>query len=457
MAWRSTRRFSERAVKFYFHRPRPTITPAPTPSPASCTVRAYESVGCDCDPKSTCEGGMHDGSDEACCGTNGGYCGVEWRGTDGAEWIDIHDDACSGTDFFRVSPGCGIEVKTEWGETYLYNEGSVLVCGYECECRATPGCDTVRYLRIYATGPAAYDQGDEDECEGDEDDDDDWDEDEDEDCDIETSDDRSSSPSGTTNHGAGKGWCYSALDDHVGCAASPGDCWAMCLGYYGDGLVAIDWNDDGDCYCQNDCECMEEVFYESYLITRDSRVGALPHECGHVESSGCFADESGSSDDMMFSYFPGPATHASARAACQALGGDLASIHSAEENAAAFALTGGKSTRIGLTDAAAEGTFVWDDGTPLDYEAWNGGEPNSSGGDEDCVGYLQGAGDRWHDIRCDITSDRTDLGYICRSPRRVDVSFGPRSSPSLQPHAIVPCLVADGLKGKCGSGIVPSN
>ena len=119
---------------------------------------------------------------------------------------------------------------------------------------------------------------------------------------------------------------------------------------------------------------------------------------------------------MMFSYFPGPATHASARAACQALGGDLASIHSAEENAAAFALTGGKSTRIGLTDAAAEGTFVWDDGTPLDYEAWNSGEPNSYGGDEDCVGYLQGAGDRWHDIRCDVTSDRTDLGYICRSP-----------------------------------------
>ena len=230
---------------------------------------------------------MHDGSDEACCGTNGGYCGVEWRGTDGAEWIDIHDDACSGTDFFRVSPGCGIEVKTERGEAYTYNEGSVLVCGYECECRATPGCDTVRYVRIFATGPAAYDQGDEDECEGDEDDDDDWDEDEDEDeeCDIETSGDRSSSPSGTTNHGAGNGWCYSSLDDHVGCAASPGDCWAMCEDEYGDGLVAIDWwDDDGACFCQNECECMHGVGDDkTYLITRDSRVGALPHECGPDE------------------------------------------------------------------------------------------------------------------------------------------------------------------------------
>ena len=38
-------------------------------------------------------------------------------------------------------------------------------------------------------------------------------------CPVETSGDRSSSPSGTTNHGSGKGWCYSDLDDHVGCAA----------------------------------------------------------------------------------------------------------------------------------------------------------------------------------------------------------------------------------------------
>merc|ERR1719440_1916185 len=120
------------------------------------------------------------------------------------------------------------------------------------------------------------DEGQFDECWYDSCDDDD--DDDDEDCDIETSDDRSSSPSDTTNHGAGKGWCYSALDDHVGCTASPGDCWAMCLGYYGDGVVAIDWDEEGSCYCQNDCECMEDVGDdEGYLITRDGT--ALPQEC----------------------------------------------------------------------------------------------------------------------------------------------------------------------------------
>ena len=225
-----------------------------------------------------------------CCGTNGGYCGVEWRGTDGAEWIDIHDDACSGTDFFRVSPGCGIEVKTEWGAGLQGNEGSVLVCGYECECRATPGCDTVRYLRIFATGPAAYDQGDEDECEGDNDD-----------ADWTGTRTRTRTRNATSRRPAtaaprqaarritapGMGGAGSDLDEHVGCAASPGDCWAMCLGYYGDGLVAIDWGDGGDCYCQHDCECMEGVGdIGTYLITRDSRVGALPHECGPDEGEG---------------------------------------------------------------------------------------------------------------------------------------------------------------------------
>merc|ERR550514_216553 len=105
-----------------------------------------------------------------------------------------------------------------------------------------------------------------------------------EECDIKTSGDRSSSPSGTTNHGAGNGWCYSDRDEDIGCAASPADCWERCSDGYGDDLVAIDWWDDGDCYCQNDCQCMLGVGDdEGYLITRDSRVGALPHECGTDE------------------------------------------------------------------------------------------------------------------------------------------------------------------------------
>ena len=78
---------------------------------------------------------------------------------------------------------------------------------------------------------------------------------EDEECEI--SSDLVSSPSGTTNHGAGMGWCWSNLNDeppdYGGCTASPimiAGISTVCLDWKGDNLVAIDWWDDGECYCQ---------------------------------------------------------------------------------------------------------------------------------------------------------------------------------------------------------------
>ena len=125
-------------------------------------------------------------------------------------------------------------------------------------------------------------------------------------CNIETSGDLTSSPSGTTNHGAGNGWCRSGLDDLVGCAASPSDCSEMCVEAYGDNLVAIDWVDDGDCYCQNDCQCMQDVGDdEVYLITRDSAVASLPQECGPGEGD---EGENTISHSHSYSYSYAPAS-----------------------------------------------------------------------------------------------------------------------------------------------------
>ena len=67
-----------------------------------------------------------------------------------------------------------------------------------------------------------------------------------------------------------------------GCTASPGDCYLLCLDWMGDDLVAIDWwDEDGRCYCQDDCECIGGIgdIIDGYLITRDSAVPALPGEC----------------------------------------------------------------------------------------------------------------------------------------------------------------------------------
>ena len=62
---------------------------------------------------------------------------------------------------------------------------------------------------------------------------------------------------------------------------SPGHCWELCKCRYGDELVAIDWEaDTGDCWCQDDCECMDDVGEATtILITRDSVVPALPQIC----------------------------------------------------------------------------------------------------------------------------------------------------------------------------------
>ena len=53
------------------------------------------------------------------------------------------------------------------------------------------------------------------------------------------SDDLDWAPDGTMAHGHSMGWCYSELDEHIGCSTSPGECWTMCLGYYDDDLVVV--------------------------------------------------------------------------------------------------------------------------------------------------------------------------------------------------------------------------
>lgn len=74
-------------------------------------------------------------------------------------------------------------------------------------------------------------------------------------------------------------------------------------------------------------------------------------------------------------------TWTQARAACQALGGDLACINSRAEHRFIYEeITQGQNviTWVGATDAHKEGDWVWLDGSD-DYWPWNKGEPNNTG------------------------------------------------------------------------------
>ncbi len=96
-------------------------------------------------------------------------------------------------------------------------------------------------------------------------------------------------------------------------------------------------------------------------------------------------------------------TWVSARERCQGLGGDLVVPGSrAEQNV----LAEGYAGWIGLSDSAAEGSWVWVSGSALGSTSWAEGEPNDSGGVEDCA-ELRTDG-LWNDRDC-----ASALSYIC--------------------------------------------
>jgi hypothetical protein len=109
---------------------------------------------------------------------------------------------------------------------------------------------------------------------------------------------------------------------------------------------------------------------------------------------------------------------AEARLVCQRMGGDLASIHSAQEQSCAESVLARVSTPavgawFGLREFDQEGAWRWGDGTSLTYTRWLQGEPNNdSGGPTDCAHLWRDQAHQWNDIPC----SRTDPTYVCRLP-----------------------------------------
>jgi hypothetical protein len=92
-------------------------------------------------------------------------------------------------------------------------------------------------------------------------------------------------------------------------------------------------------------------------------------------------------------------TFGEARAFCEGLQGRLLIIESEEENTFIVGhMTG--SAFIGLSDLETEGTFLWIDGSAPSWAPWAEGEPNDSGGVEDCGGLYADSG-LWNDFNCD--------------------------------------------------------
>ena len=97
----------------------------------------------------------------------------------------------------------------------------------------------------------------------------------------------------------------------------------------------------------------------------------------------------------------GTSSWTEAEAKAIALGGHLATINDADENAWVHSTFSGDGTRglwIGFNDAVSEGNFVWPSGEASAYSNWYLGEPNNYG-DEDYayIGFPTFADANWND------------------------------------------------------------
>ena len=164
---------------------------------------------------------------------------------------------------------------------------------------------------------------------------------------------------------------------------------------------SVDRDGDGFSGCTDDCDDDDPTVNpgqpELCNLKDDNCSGAIDDADG-CEPCVPLVGADGISYEFCFE----PRTWVDARDYCISRGGDLASIHSAsmqvEIKDAAFDVLF-QHWWVGLNDRDEEGVWTWTDGSPLDFEAWNDGEPNDSGG-EDC-GHLSTWGDGgWNDIPC---------------------------------------------------------
>ncbi|XP_066296949.1 perlucin-like protein [Branchiostoma lanceolatum] len=122
-------------------------------------------------------------------------------------------------------------------------------------------------------------------------------------------------------------------------------------------------------------------------------------------------------EDRCFNFSIEKKTYTDARSACQAAGGRLGMPKDQLTN---DFLTNQIETRyfafsryivwFGLTDEVREGTWVWEDGTPLiGWSDWAQGEPDDFF-NQDCVGFGSRFGLKWEDGGCSL-----DTYYVCET------------------------------------------
>eukprot|EP00978_Attheya_sp_CCMP212_P045762 scaffold359820_cov28-Attheya_sp.AAC.1 len=85
--------------------------------------------------------------------------------------------------------------------------------------------------------------------------------------------------------------------------------------------------------------------------------------------------------------------------AANQLEGHVVSILSAEDNWLIADISPGR-TWIGFVDFITEGSFVWTDGSDVNFTSWSPNEPNNYKGNEDCTTSYWRYPGIWNDLPC---------------------------------------------------------
>jgi hypothetical protein len=176
--------------------------------------------------------------------------------------------------------------------------------------------------------------------------------------------------------------CFSRASDQFACTPGGDDC------------------DPGRVCEQGFCVVVDAPVDQAVVIDTPPDARACTGGNAHAEDG----------NGACFVFFLAPLNRTSAEAACVGLDMHLASIHSAASNTVVQNLISNKITWLGATDAVTEGTFVWGDGTPFDFQNFRAGEPNNGAGlgQEDCLTIEGNMGGTWDDQPCGVA-----FSYVC--------------------------------------------
>ncbi|KAL6479844.1 hypothetical protein MHYP_G00108770 [Metynnis hypsauchen] len=121
-----------------------------------------------------------------------------------------------------------------------------------------------------------------------------------------------------------------------------------------------------------------------------------------------------------FKFFRTELIWTEAETECLKYGGNLASVHSVREHLFLqnfVKQATGSLTRawLGASDCVTEGTWLWSDGSKMNFKDWGPTQPSNYLGKENCLEINYGDTHQWNDDACDV-----------RKPFVCEVKIGPR-------------------------------